>query len=292
LEWETGENERARVLLLRARERATTDRVFMKSAILERECKNFEEALKLIEEGIREFPSFEKFYMMGGQISKDDINDTERARSFFQRGLRACPKSIVLWILASELEERMNVVKARSIFDLSRLKNPQSPMLWVHAVRLERRVGNEKLAFSLMAKALQECPNSGLLRAEAIKIAARPEKKARCADAIKRCPDDPLIITAVASLFATERKYEKARKWLERAVALNADLGDSWAHYLAFEYAFGTVESQERIIKRCVKAEPKHGELWCKVAKNMANRKMKIDEILILVARGIEFKSK
>ena len=52
------------------RDRAATDRVFMKSAILERECKKFEEALKLIEEGIRAFPSFEKFYMMGVESTK------------------------------------------------------------------------------------------------------------------------------------------------------------------------------------------------------------------------------
>jgi hypothetical protein len=38
LEWESNEIERARAVLQRARARAPSDRVFMKSALLEREC--------------------------------------------------------------------------------------------------------------------------------------------------------------------------------------------------------------------------------------------------------------
>ena len=51
LEWETGEIERARVLLARDRERAPTAIIYMKSALLERECQHFDEALELLEEG-------------------------------------------------------------------------------------------------------------------------------------------------------------------------------------------------------------------------------------------------
>jgi pre-mRNA-processing factor 6 len=64
LEWETGESERARVLLQRARERAPTERVYMKSALLEREQKKYKDALQLIEEGISKYPTFGKLYMM------------------------------------------------------------------------------------------------------------------------------------------------------------------------------------------------------------------------------------
>ena len=64
LEWETGEIERARVLLQRARERAPTERVYMKSALLEREQKKHKDALQLIEEGISKYPTFGKLYMM------------------------------------------------------------------------------------------------------------------------------------------------------------------------------------------------------------------------------------
>ncbi|KAL3802177.1 hypothetical protein HJC23_001721 [Cyclotella cryptica] len=300
LEWENGEIERAEKLLERARERAPTARIFMKSALLERERRNFVAALDLLEEGIIKYPTFAKFYMMGGQICSQDLpkdrSGLDRARKFYQRGLQQCPKNVVLWCLASRLEENVleygtgssnGVTKARSLLELARLKNPKNDELWVEAIRLERRAGNDKLAISLMARALQECPASGLLLAENIITAPRVEQKAKSADAIKKCPDDPRVITAVAALFAGERKHDKARKWFERATAIDPDIGDSWAKLYAFELDAGTTETQENVKQRCVAAEPIHGELWCQVAKAMSNRGKSIAEVLEIVARNI-----
>ncbi len=286
LEWETGEIERARVLLTRARERAPTARIYMKSALLERQCQEFNKALELLEEGLQHYPTFAKLYMMGGQICSDDLakdrDHLDRARKFYQQGIQNCPENIVLWCLASHLEERVveygvgsfnaGVTKARSLLELARLKNAKNPELWLGAIRLERRAGNEKLAVSLMARALQECPTSGLLLAEHISCSPRVEQKSKSADAIKRRPDDPRVICAVASLFACERKHEKARKWFERAAKLDSDLGDSWAKWYAFELDAGTEESQTSVLQSCIAADPKHGELWCIVSKAMANR--------------------
>jgi pre-mRNA-processing factor 6 len=301
LEWETGEIERAQKLLERARERAPTARIFMKSALLERECGNFDGALDLLEQGILRYPTFAKMYMMGGQICSEDLKkdreSLDRARKFYQRGLQNCPKSVVLWCLASRLEEKVadygagsasaGVTKARSLLELARLKNPKNAELWVEAIRLERRAGNDKLAVSLMARALQECPSSGLLLAENISTSPRVEQKSKSADAIKRCPDDPRVITAVADLFAGERKHDKARKWFERAVILDPDMGDSWAKFYAFEQDAGTKEARENVKQRCIAAEPKHGELWCQVAKAMPNRRKTTAEHLEAVAHGI-----
>lgn len=304
LEWETGEIERARVLLQRARERAPTDRVFMKSALLEREQKKFNEALVLIEEGISNYKSFPKLYMMGGQICSDDLlkdkSNLDKARRFYQRGLQACNNNVVLWILASQLEERahtfdktntvkpgLGVTKARGLLEISRLKNPKNPVLWLEAIRLERRAGNEKLANTLTARALQECPNSGALLSENIRKAPRVEQKSKSADAIKRCPEDPRVIAAVANLFASDRKNEKARKWYDRAVILDSDVGDSWAYFYAFELEVGKKEQQEKVKERCVAAEPKHGEFWTAVVKDMANRGKTVAEGLELAAQKL-----
>ena len=287
LEWETGEIERARVLLTRARERAPTARIYMKSALLERESRQYETALELLEDGIKRYPTFAKMYMMGGQICSEDLTkdriNLDRARKFYQRGLQHCTDSVVLWSLASRLEEQVaeygagssnaGVTKARSLMELARLKNAKNPELWLSSIRLERRAGNEKLAVSLMARALQECPSSGLLLAENITMSPRVEQKSKSADAIKRCPDDPRVISAVASLFASERKHDKARKWFERAVKLDSDLGDSWAKWYAFELDNGTKEAQADVKQKCIAAEPKHGECWCKVSKTMSNRR-------------------
>ena len=305
LEWETGEMERARVLLQRARERAPTDRVYMKSAVLEREDRQFGTALQLIEEGIGLYPKFPKLYMIGGQICSDDLpkrkTSLTRARQFYERGLQQCSDNTALWILASRLEERASTfesdpdltkagagsTKARSLLEIARLQNPKNPELLLEAIRLERRSGNIKLAESMMAKALQECPKSGLLLSENIMTAPRVEQKSKSADAIQRCPDDPRVIYAVASLFANDRKFDKARKWFDRAVILDRDLGDAWVRYYAFEMEHGTKEQQEKVLERCAQAEPKHGELWTSVLKDMANRKKTIGEVLMLASKQL-----
>jgi len=304
LEWETGEIERARVLLSRARERAPTARIFMKSALLERECKHPDEAVDLLEQGLQKYPTFAKMYMMGGQICSEDLpknkDSLDKARKFYQRGLQKCPNNVVLWCLASQLEENVadygvgsasaGVTKARSLLELARLKNQKNPELWVEAIRLERRAGNDKLAISLMARALQEIPSSGLLLAENITTSPRVEQKSKSAAAIKKCPDDPRVITAVASLFAAERKNDKARKWFERAVVLDPDMGDSWAKLYAFELDAGTKDTQEKVKERCISAEPTHGELWCKIVKAMSNRGKTVAQNLDAVAQSLRDK--
>ncbi|KAG7369386.1 tetratricopeptide repeat protein [Nitzschia inconspicua] len=179
------------------------------------------------------------------------------------------------------------VTKARSLLELARLKNPKNDQLWLEAVRLERRSNNPKLAETLMARALQECPKSGALLSETILTAPRVEQKSKSADAVKRNPESPLVIAAVATLFSLDRKTEKARKWFERAVMLDQDWGDSWVRYYAFELEHGTVEQQTAVRDRCVKVEPKHGELWPTVVKDMAHRHKSISECLELAAAQI-----
>mmetsp|Transcript_37476 Transcript_37476/g.61317 ORF Transcript_37476/g.61317 Transcript_37476/m.61317 type:complete len:239 (+) Transcript_37476:2-718(+) len=219
--------------------------------------------------------------MMGGQACDEDLAAPDRARRYYQDGLRRCPGSLPLWRLAARLDEReLGAAKARPVLELARLRNPKSPELWLEAIRLERRAGNEKLAENLAAKALQECPGSGLLWAEEIGAAPRPQRKARSVEALKRCDNDPHVVLAVARLFASDRKHAKARKWFERAVALRPGLGDAWARFYAFELRQGTPEEQRAVLDRCVAAEPAHGELWQAVAKRTANRRLGPAEVL------------
>jgi pre-mRNA-processing factor 6 len=110
------------------------------------------------------------------------------------------------------------------------------------------------------------------LLAKKVLPAPRVEQKSKSTVAIKRCPESPLVIAAVASLFATEQKVPKARKWLERAVVLDPDIVDSWACYYSFELLHGTKDQQVAIKERCLRAEPKHGEVWQSEMKDMARR--------------------
>ena len=153
---------------------------------------------------------------------------------------------------------------------------------------MERRSGNSQLADSLLARALQECPKSGKLLAENITTSPRVTQKNKSATAIKRNPESPLVIVAVASLFASDKKTAKARKWFERAVVLDPDLGDSWAKYYEFEKKHGTQEQQAAVKKRCVAQEPKHGELWQATLKAMENRHKTVEEGLELAVAKLK----
>ena len=118
--------------------------------------------------------------------------------------------------------------------------NPGVDTLWAEAVGVEERAGGAGQAKAMLARALQECPSSGLLWSMAIWAEARPQRKARSVDAVKKTNDDSLVLCAIARLFWSERKVEKAREWFGRAVARDEhDYGDIWGWWLKFEREHG-----------------------------------------------------
>jgi pre-mRNA-processing factor 6 len=270
LEWENNELARARMLLAKARDRASTERVWMKSALLEREVGDIPAELALLDQAISRYPSFAKYYMMAGQVCCEILRSNERAKEYYSAGMKACPDNAVLVVLMARLCEKMQgVSKARSVLELCRLKMPKNEKLWLESIRLERGSGNPKNADNLMARALQECPSSGLLWAEEVLTCSKPQQKSKSVDALKHCDNDAVVITAVARLFEKDRKLPKARKWFDRAITLEPDYGDAWCHYYAFELRAGEKVLAESVLARCIAASPLHGELWCGVSKQV-----------------------
>ncbi|KAG0458761.1 hypothetical protein HPP92_021889 [Vanilla planifolia] len=180
--------------------------------------------------------------------------------------------------------------KARAVLTMGRKKNPANPEIWLAAIRAELTHGNKKEADALMAKALQECPTSGILWAASIEMVPRAQRKAKSADALKRSDHSPHVIAAVAKLFWHDRKVDKARSWFNRAVTLTPDIGDFWALYYKFELQHGAEENQKDVLKRCIAAEPKHGERWQAISKAVENSHLPTEAILkkAVVAIGKE----
>jgi pre-mRNA-processing factor 6 len=292
LEWENEEMERARALLARARAAAPSARVALKSALLEREAGDAGAEEALLREGVAAYPTAPKLWMMLGQLYErvGGAALLERAREAYTTGLRACPHSVPLWLLAARLEERApggGVAKARTVLEAARLRNPRSPPLFLEAVRLERRAGQARLAENLLARALQECPASGVLWAEDILTAPRPAQKRKSVEAVRRCDNDAHVVLAVGLLFWGDRKHEKARKWLHRACALDPDLGDAWVRWYAFETQHGTAESRADVERRFLAAEPAHGERWQAVTKSAEARRLGRLEVLRLAVQRL-----
>lgn len=212
----------------------------MKSAAFERQHGQLDTALQTLQQALVKFPKFGKLYMIQGQIHQSRKN-YPAARGSFTSGLRACPKEVTLWILASRLEEADGKsIKARALLEKARQVNPASDVLWAEAVGVEERSGGAAQSKAMLARGLQECPASGILWAMSIWAEPRPMRKTRSVDALKKSADNPIIICTIARLFWAERKIEKARQWFGRAVATDPDLGDSWGWWLKFERQHGT----------------------------------------------------
>ncbi|KAI6232354.1 PRP6-like protein [Aphelenchoides besseyi] len=287
LESENNEYDKARKLLKKARESAPSPRFWMKSARLEWCLNELDKAKELLNEGIAKYPDFEKFYMMLGQICEQEekLDDARRA---YTEGTKQCPHSVVLWGLLVRFEEKHNPVKSRSYLDIARLKNPKNEFLWLEAIQLELRAGAKELANTLLARALQECENSGFLWSEAISLTPRHSRKTKSADALNKCEHDPRVLLAVAKMLWSERRINKAREWFKKVIKLDSDLGDAWATYFKFEFIHGNQEQQDAVLQACEQAEPRHGELWQSVSKDVKNWKKTTSEILIVVASKIE----
>ncbi|RLM97932.1 pre-mRNA-processing factor 6-like [Panicum miliaceum] len=76
------------------------------------------------------------------------------------------------------------------------------------------------------------------------------------------------------------RKVDKATNWLNRAVTLAPDIGDFWALYYKFELQHGNADTQKDVLKRCVAAEPKHGEKWQAITKAVENSHLPVEALL------------
>jgi len=288
LESENEEFEKARGLLARARRQAPSPRFWMKSARLEWCLDELERAKTLLEEGVQLYPDFEKFYMIWAQILIQQ-KQLDEARKIFNEAVRKCPHSIQIWLQLIRFEEsRGRAIKARSELDVARMKNPKNELLWLEAIRMEMRAGQRELAMSLLARALQECEHSGRLWAEAIFMEPIHGRKTKSVDAIRKCEHDPHVLLAAAKLVWFDHKISKARGWFNRCVSqVDSDFGDAWAYYYRFELKHGTEAEQAEVKKRCIQAEPRHGELWQAVSKDVANWRMKTEDILEVVARRI-----
>lgn len=289
LEAENNEPEQARELLKTARQEAPTDRVWMKSVAFERQLKNIDAALDLVNQALQLFPAAAKLWMMKGQIYEGE-GKLPQAREAYGTGTKACPKSVPLWLLYSRLEEKVgNIVKARGILDRARLAVPKNPELWTESVRIERRSKNLSQAKNLMAQALQQVPSSGLLYTESIwYLESRTQRKPRALEAIKKVDNDPTLFTTIARIFWGERKLEKAQNWFEKAIVLDSDLGDTWAWYYKFLLMHGTDEKRADVVAKCILSEPRHGEIWQAVAKDPKNAGKNLEEILKIVVTKLE----
>ena len=293
LEADAKQIEEARQLLATARQEAGTDRVWYKSVAFERQypskgTENGDEALKLVIDGLNLYPKQPRLHMQKGQIYQA-TRQIPQARQAYNVGTHACPQSVPLYLLLSRLEEAQGLtVKARSVLERGFLAT-KSAEIALEQVKVEFRANNIQQAKNLMAKALQSHGTSGQLWSFNIwNLEARTQRKPRSLEAIKKVDNDPTLFVTVARVFWGERRLEKAANWFEKAILLDADLGDTWAWYYKFLIQHGTNEKRNEVIEKCKSNEPRHGELWQQITKDPKNAGLGLEEVLQRVVAMLE----
>lgn len=309
VETESGEYQTARSILAQAREQVPSARVFMKSALLERQLANWAGEKKFLQDGLEKYPKAEKLWLMlaqwheraelrgdmelepvaaRGQVT--EIAKLSTPRAVYASAVDKCRKSVHLWIGYARLEERRgSISKARAILERGRESckgGEKIDILWRESVSLEVRDSKSKAGTSLLARALQECKHSGRLWAMSVALEPRAGQKSKSVDAIKHCPEEGIVILEVAKYIWRSGKQDKARTWLKRSVEVDPDWGDSWATLLAFEREHGSADAAADVERRAIDAEPKHGDKWVAISKRVGNEALTIKDILYKVTES------
>ena len=305
IEFECGEYERARTLLAHARDKCRSARVWMKSAKLERVLGERDRERALLDEALRKWRDEWKLWLMKAQwLQRAQPLDAEAVRDTYKQAVKHCPTVAVLWVEYAKFEmalvqqpssgvsQSSALARARAILETARLKVPKSPLLWLTTMRVES-AGQSSAAASTnafthsLARALQECPTSGLIHAAAILSSARPQRRSVSHEALKRCTDDAAVFEAVARLLWSEGKLGKAREWFERAVRVSGAYGDVWVWWYRMECEAGGDSAAADVRRRCVERDPTHGEVWTGVSKADRYVRCKAGEVLEVAAHGL-----
>ncbi|KAJ1606771.1 Pre-mRNA splicing factor Pro1/Prp6 and HAT repeat protein [Cryptosporidium canis] len=282
LEISHGEIERARIILERERNKSSSVKIWIESIKLENDQNNFDQCILYCSESVKEFPSSPTLWLLFGFIHRKAFPGLiSKSLKIYEDGLNNCPDSLELWISAVDLlMVNKDWKKARTFINLAHSNNKNQPELWLQTVKLEKKAGNSSFIPQILAKAVRECPDSGLLYAESIFAEPRHKQKSKSLIALEKCENDPYVLAAIAILFWKENDSQKSRKWFNSAIEINDKIGDTWIHYIAFELFNGDSSSQRELIRRFLIASPDQGFEWKNVQRTHFFWDQKCDKIL------------
>lgn len=308
VETESGKFKKARSILRRARQAADSERVYMKSALLERLVNKPDDEKELLEQGLDRFPKAEKLWLMLAQwyerlrdseingvakagfksLEKIEVRQLQSARAVYSTAVEHCRTCITLWIGYARYEERHGgSSRARAILERGRERckgRKDLDRIWREGGYLEMRARDPVAARVAVGRGLKVCRQSGILWALAIGIEARTGQKAKSADGIRACPESGMVLTEIARFLWRGGRIDKAREWFRRAVEMEPEIGDSWATWVAFEREVGDAERVKKVFDAAVLAEPRVGEGWINVSKQPGNEGLEVENTLTQVS--------
>ncbi|CCH41347.1 Pre-mRNA-processing factor 6 [Wickerhamomyces ciferrii] len=273
-------------LFQKAKEQVNNERIWYKYVTFLRQQGSQEKALEAIDLGLEQFPKCFKLYLQKSTIL-EELGDLNQARNVLSLGTKTIPESIELWDHLSNIDYKLgNHTRARSDLDLGLLKNPKSDKLWGLKLELEKILQNNEQINVILTKALKNFPHSPILWEFNLKFNNKKSlRKTLYQDALNSTNNNVRILLIIGYNFWIDGKFDKAKRWFERAIIADEDFGDSWAWY--YNFLIKNNESQieiDEFLKKFQDVEPRHGDLWPRVSKKLENLDKQPVEILKLVA--------
>ncbi|CDY48448.1 BnaA08g11570D [Brassica napus] len=212
LEFENKELERARMILGKARERGGTGRVWMKSAVFERELGNVEEERRLLEEGKK-------------------LNGLNKARVILTNARKRCPEEDELWLAAIRVELRHgNKKEAERLMSKALQELSKSGILLAADIEMAPQCPLPKMKIKDALK--KNCVKEGYVTASVAKIFWRERKvdKARkyFERTVKLNPDNGDFWALYYKFEVQHGSEERQKEVLNRCVVSEPKHGEKW----------------------------------------------------------------
>lgn len=244
-------------------------RVWVKYVTMLRNAGENNKALDTVDMGLQKYPQEPKLHLQKGQICEDNEN-FDAALKAYEKGTKECSKNAYVWTHLSKLYERLGKsMRARSVLDEGIGKNPFSDVL--HAAKVRMEWENRALALKLMARALQQVPQSGLLWSLNIELAQEDEKRGVYAMALKTTREDPQAVVAIALDMWKRGEVAKAKIFFESCLKKRPDYGDLYVEYYAYLLQNGDLQDMKKVEKEFLRTDPRHGPRWCAITKKVTN---------------------
>lgn len=169
--------------------------LWIASARLEEQAKNFEAAKKLIVEGCNRAPHSELVWLESIKIHRKSSESTKLCKYIINEALRLNSESELLWLQAVELENPADVISRRKILMKALEFLPSNSKLWKALVELESEDDDVK---RILEKATQLCPDDWELWLGLLKLSSYYDSKKALNSARKQLPKNPHIwVTAL-----------------------------------------------------------------------------------------------
>ncbi|CDY21966.1 BnaC09g00720D [Brassica napus] len=211
LEFENKEPERARMLLAKARERGGTERVWMKSAIVERELGDVEAERRLINEGLKQ------------------VTGLNKARAILTTARKKNPHVDELWLAAIRVELRHdNKREAEHLMSKALQECPTSGILWAADVEMAPRPRRKTKSMDAMKK----CDRDPHVTAAVAKLFWQDKKVEKAGAWLKRAVT---LAPDIGDFWALYYKFElqhgteeSQKEVLAKCVACEPKHGEKW----------------------------------------------------------------